>query len=97
MRIKLPKIKIYFEVKRRNGWLKIRILEKKKFIEKHKRLCKQSFKFGGGHKDYKTKYGYQLIELARKELNYKDTTYSGDIYYGLFMTYKTKNYETNRI
>lgn len=88
MKIRFPKIKIYFEIKRRNGWLKIRILEKKKFIKKHKLLCKIAFKYGGEHKDYKNMYGRELIELARKELNYKDTTYSGDIYYGLWMTYK---------
>lgn len=70
------------------GYLKERKKKKKKFVVKHQKLCKEAFKHGTDHQSYKSEAGMKLIELARKELEYKPTTYSGDIYYGLWCEYE---------
>jgi hypothetical protein len=64
-----------------------RKVKRLKFIAKYRKLCRKSFRQGEGHKDWKTKEGRRLINLARKELKYRDTTYAGDIYYKLFQDY----------
>ena len=60
-----------------------RRLAKLQFVALHKFLCKEAFDIGTDHKDYKSIPGSKLIELTRKELVYRDSTYSGDIYFGL--------------
>lgn len=58
------------------------------FVTKFKRICGIAFKKGDGFKDYKSKEGRIVVELAREKLGYKDTTYAGDIYVRLAKTYK---------
>ena len=70
------------------GWLIKRRIAKKQFVIGHKNLCKQAFDIGTNHKYYKSIPGRRLIELARKELKYKNSSYSGDIYFGLWKQYE---------
>ena len=70
------------------GWLVDRRAKKRNFVLNHKLLCKKAFNIGTSHPDYKSIHGLKLIDLAREELKYKDSTYSGDIYYGLWRTYE---------
>lgn len=69
---------------RSRGWLIRRKVNKKNFIVKYQTLCDKMFANGATHSDYKTTDGLQLVGLARRELKYSDTTYGGDILYGLF-------------
>jgi hypothetical protein len=73
-----------------------RKVKRLKFIAKYHKLCRKSFRQGESHKDYKTKEGRRLIALGRKELKYKDTTYSGDIYYKLFREWGLMNIEADK-
>ena len=70
------------------GWLIKRRIDKKQFVIGNKNLCQKAFNIGTDHKSYKSIPGTKLIDLARKELKYKDSTYSGDIYFGLWRTYE---------
>ncbi len=69
-------------------WLKKRRAKKREFVLKHKSLCKKAFNIGTSHSHYKSIHGLKLIELARKELKYKDSTYAGDIYFGLWRQFE---------
>lgn len=73
---------------RKKGWLTRRKAKKKEFVIKYQILCRKAFKHGTGHRDYKTTDGMNLVGTARKELEYNDSTYSGDIYYGLWREYE---------
>lgn len=70
------------------GWLIKRNIDRKQFIIGNKNLCREAFNIGTDHKSYKSISGSRLVEMARKELKYKDSTYSGDIYFGLWRTYE---------
>lgn len=86
---KLISIEVKFTYEdRKKGWLIRRKLKKQEFILKYQSLCEKAFSHGTGHTDYKTTDGLHLVGLARKELNFRDSTYTGDIYYGLWTTYQ---------
>lgn len=60
-----------------------------KFFTRHERLCKQAFKGKNlTHSDFRTPKGQEMIQLARKELVYSDSTGSGDIFYTLYYNWK---------
>lgn len=65
----------------------MRCESQEQFVVKFKRICGVAFKKGTGFKDYKSKEGRIVVELAREKLGYKDTTYAGDIYVRLAKTY----------
>jgi hypothetical protein len=67
--------------------LKERKENKERFVVKYKDLCAKAFKSGTDHKDYKSEAGRELVELARRLLVFKDSTYAGDIYVGLWFVY----------
>lgn len=78
-------IQIKIEIKINNkSSLTYRKMKRKRFVRDNLILCRKAFKHGNSHKDYKNPDGLKLIIKARKELNYSDTTYSGDIYYLLW-------------
>ena len=70
---------------------KIRKFDRFVFVAKYFNLCEELFSINISHKGYKSKKGRKLIELARRELKYKETTYSGDIYFQLFRMYRNIN------
>lgn len=60
------------------------------FVKKYKALCHEAY--GENHnnlhlKDYKNGPGKAIVILAREELKYKKTTYSGDIYRMIGISY----------
>lgn len=61
------------------------------FVKKYQTLCKEAFgddHHNVHHRDWKKSGpGKAIIALAREELNYKPTTYSGDIYRLIGITY----------
>jgi hypothetical protein len=61
------------------------------FVNKYSTLCKEAFGDDYNnvhHRDYKKSGpGKAIVALAREELNYKLTTYSGDIYRLVGITY----------
>lgn len=68
--------------------IKARKLAKVEFVKTNLKLCKEAFKNNPDpHKGYKTFNGRKLINLARKELDFSDGTYSGDIFNGLLSVY----------
>ena len=75
------------------GWLRKRRINKHEFVLKHENICKVAFAEGTSHSHYKTIPGSLLVKMAREELKYKDPTYSGDIYFGLWKQYEELKFE----
>lgn len=59
------------------------------FVKKYATLCSEAFTKANNISlsDAKKPAGKAIVELARQELNYKKTTYSGDIYRFVGITY----------
>jgi translation initiation factor 2 alpha subunit (eIF-2alpha) len=58
------------------------------FVKKYDTLCAMAYKDSNiSCRDSKKPVGKSIVELARQELNYKKTTYSGDIYRLIGITY----------
>jgi hypothetical protein len=69
----------------------VRNVHRLEFVQKYTALCKEAFgddPHNVHHRGYKTSGpGKAIVALAREELNYKQTTYSGDIYRLVGITY----------
>jgi hypothetical protein len=57
------------------------------FVKKNLSLCHKAFKDGNSHGNWKSDDGRKLVKKARKLIGYKDSTYSGDIFYRIGREY----------
>jgi hypothetical protein len=59
------------------------------FVQKYPTLCKEAYPDHSNvwMSDHKKSAGKAIVALAREELGYKLTTYSGDIYRSIGITY----------
>jgi len=67
----------------------IRKEQRLEFVKRYSALCALTYT-ENNHvwlRDAKTPQGKAVVELARQELKYKNTTYSGDIYRKIGITY----------
>jgi hypothetical protein len=70
---------------------KARELIKIEIVKANYTVFQNAYEIDSSHKGYRNKYGAKVVELFRKKIGYKSTTYDGDIYYHAISIYKELN------